>query len=135
MEKQLVLITGSVMNSNLESVSTYNDLISLIDTERYIVSSPLDTMQFTGTDHERYERAIQMLSKTNFMIAEMSNISTGQGMEIQQAAVLGIPILVIAKKGSKVSGLVKGCPAVKDIIFYDDVKEISDRINEFLKEN
>ena len=134
MEKRLILITGSVMNSNPESVNTYNELISLIDKEQYDVSSPLDTMQFTGTDHERYERAIQILSKTSLMIAEMSNVSTGQGMEIQQAAILGIPILVIAKNGSKVSGLVKGCPVVKDIVFYEDVKDISDKIDEFIKE-
>lgn len=134
MEKQLILITGSVMNSNPESVNTYNELISLIDTEQYDVSSPLDTMQFTGTDSERYERAIQILSKTSLMIAEMSNVSTGQGMEIQQAAILGIPILVIAKKDSKVSGLVKGCPVVKDIVFYESIKDIDDKIDKFIKE-
>lgn len=134
MEKQLILITGSVMNSNPESVNTYNELISLIDTEQYDISSPLDTMQFTGTDSERYERAIQILSKTSLMIAEMSNISTGQGMEIQQAAILGIPILVIAKKDSKVSGLVKGCPVVKDIVFYESIKDIDDKIDKFIKE-
>ena len=134
MEKQLILITGSVMNSNPESVNTYNELISLIDTEQYDVSSPLDTMQFTGTDSERYERAIQILSKTSLMIAEMSNVSTGQGMEIQQAAVLGVPILVIAKKDNKVSGLVKGCPVVKDIVFYESIKDIDDKIDKFIKE-
>lgn len=134
MEKSLILITGSVMNSNTESVNIYNELISLIDKEQYDVISPLDTMQFTGTDQARYERAIQILSKTSLMIAELSNVSTGQGMEIQQAAILGIPILVIAKNGSKVSGLVKGCPVVKDIVFYKDVRDISDKIDEFFKE-
>lgn len=44
-------------------------------------------MQFTGMDSERYERVIQILSKTSLMIAEMSNVSTGQGMEIQQAGI------------------------------------------------
>ena len=134
MEKQLILITGSVMNSNPESVNIYNELISLIDIEQYDVSSPLDTMQFTGTDSERYERAIQILSRTSLMIAEMSNVSTGQGMEIQQAAILGIPILVIAKKDSKISGLVKGCPVVKDIVFYESIKDIDDKIDKFIKE-
>lgn len=134
MEKQLILITGSVMNSNPESLNIYNELISLIDTEQYDVSSPLDTMQFTGTDSERYKRAIQILSKTSLMIAEMSNVSTGQGMEIQQAAILGIPILVIAKKDSNVSGLVKGCPVVKDIVFYESIKDIDDKIDKFIKE-
>ena len=59
MGKDLILITGSVMNSNSDSVDTYNKLISMIDVERFDVSSPLDTMQFTGTDSERYERAMR----------------------------------------------------------------------------
>ena len=133
MEKQLILITGSVMNSNPESVNTYNELVNLIGSE-YLVSSPLDTMKFTGTDSERYERALTMLSKTSLMIAEMSNVSTGQGMEIQGAANLGIPILVIAKEGSKVSGLVRGCPVVKDVIFYNKISDIGNQITEFIKE-
>ncbi len=132
MNKKLILITGSVMNSNPESVNTYNELVNLIGDE-YLVSSPLDTMKFTGTDSERYERAIQILSKTSLMIAEMSNVSTGQGMEIQGAANLEIPILVIAKEGSKVSGLVRGCPAVRDVIFYNKISDISDRIIEFIE--
>ena len=134
MGKDLILITGSVMNSNSDSVDTYNKLISMIDVERFDVSSPLDTMQFTGTDSERYERAIKMLRNTKLMIAEMSNVSTGQGMEIQQAAILGIPILVIAKENSKVSGLVKGCPVVRNIIFYDDIISIEGEIEKFIKE-
>lgn len=32
MEKSLILITRSVMNSNPESINTYNELISFIDT-------------------------------------------------------------------------------------------------------
>ena len=134
MEKDLILITGSVMNSNSDSVDTYNKLISMIDTEKFNVSSPLDTMQFTGTNEERYERAIQMLSNTRLMIVEMSSVSTGQGMEIQQAAILGIPILVIAKENSKVSGLVKGCPVVRKVVFYDDISLIKDEIDGFIKE-
>ncbi len=134
MEKKLILITGSVMNSNPDSVNNYNELIKMIDSEQYYVSSPLDTMKFKGNDSERYERAIQMLNKTCLMIAEMSNVSTGQGMEIQQAAILGIPILVIAKIGSKVSGLVKGCPLVKDVVYYENIKDINNIINMFIKE-
>ena len=53
------------------------------------------------------------------MIAEMSSVSTGQGIEIQEATTLNIPILVIAKTNSKISGLVKGCKSVKNIIYYD----------------
>ena len=132
MKKKLVLITGSVMNSDLQSVDTYTKLVSMLDSERFDVLSPLDTMKFQGPDSDRYKRAIQILNNTKFMIAEMSNVSTGQGMEIQQAANLDIPVLVIAKTGSKISGLVKGCPVVRNIVFYDDIDSVKEAIDKFV---
>ena len=130
----IILITGSVMTSNSESVDTYNKIISIIGETDYKVLSPIDTMKFNGSDEERYDRAMKVLDETKIMIAEMSNVSTGQGMEIQQANMLNIPILVIAKNGSKISGLVKGCKNVKDIIYYDDVYDIKERLTEFIGE-
>lgn len=99
----------------------------------YEVSSPLDTMKFQGNDFERYDRAMKLLQDTKLIIAEMSNISTGQGRELQEAVTLNIPILVIAKNGSKISGLVKGCRIVKDIIYYNDVEEIKENILKFIE--
>ena len=90
------------------------------------IFSPIDTVKFMGGERERYERAFEMVGKADLIIGEQSHPSTGQGMEIREAAVLGKPIIVVAKAKSRVSGLVKGCPAVKEIIFYrnmDDLKE------------
>lgn len=46
---------------------------------------------------------------------------------------LNIPILVIAKTGSKISGLVKGCKNVKDIIYYNNINDISNDIKTFIQ--
>jgi hypothetical protein len=129
------LITGSVTNSDEESVRIYQSLLSMINIKKYQVSTPLDTMMFKGNDYERYERAMMLLQDTKLMIAEMSNVSTGQGMELQQAVILNIPILVIAKQGSKISGLVKGCKNVKNIIYYNKIEDISNDIKKFISEN
>ena len=138
--KNRILITGAVLGSDESSKDIYQNLISIIDeynsknmpTEVY---SPLDTMKFTGTDNERYERAMSILKDTSIVIAEMSNVSTGQGIEIQEAVRLNIPILVIAKSGSKISGLIKGCKNIKDIIYYDeDIYSIKNRILRFIEE-
>ena len=48
MDKERILITGSVMNSDEESVCIYQSLLSMIDIENYQVSTPLDTMAFKG---------------------------------------------------------------------------------------
>ena len=89
-------------------------------------------MKFTGTDCEKYQRALDLLKDTKYIIAELSVVSTGQGMELQEAVNLNIPVLVIAKKGSKISGLVRGCQNLVDIIFYDNIDDISDEILKFV---
>ncbi len=137
--KNRILITGAVLGSDNKSKEVYEKLTTMIREINYEkgmpeIYSPLDTMKFEGNDFERYERAMNILKDTSVVIAEMSNTSTGQGMELQEAVKLDIPILVIARNGSKISGLVKGCKNVKDIVYYDKIDEIKDSIISFLKE-
>ncbi len=132
--KNRVLITGAVLSSSEESIDIYNRIIDIIDKDKYQISSPLDTMKFVGNDCEKYKRAMNLLSDTKYIIAEMSNVSTGQGMELQEAVNLNIPVLVIAKTGSKISGLVKGCKSVVDIVYYDQIEDIESNIREFIRE-
>lgn len=131
-----VLVTGAVLATDPELTDNYKKLNDTITCERYCLSihSPLATMKFKGTDEERYVRAMELVGIADVIIAEMSNVSTGQGMELQEATRLGKPILVIARTGSKISGLIKGCPNVKNVLFYDDVYDISEDINKFIKE-
>lgn len=133
--KNRILITGAVLASDNSLTAAYEKLVSWIDNQKHEVSSPLDTMKFTGNDFERYDRAMNLLKDTKLMIAEMSNVSTGQGMELQEAVNLGIPILVIAKEKSKVSSLVKGCKNVKNIIYYKNIEDIKNSILTFIEEN
>jgi len=131
--KNRILITGAVLASDNSLIDIYNKILSWLDNSKYQISTPLDTMKFKGTDIERYERAMSLLQDTKLMIAEMSNVSTGQGMEIQEAVNLKIPILVIAKQNSKISGLVKGCKNVKDIIYYNNIEDAKEEILDFIK--
>lgn len=127
-----ILITGSVLNSDKSSVEKYEKIISFIDRDKYEVYSPLDTMKFVGNDEEKYNRAMDLLKDTKLMIAEMSSISTGQGMELQEAVRLEIPVLVIAKNESKISSLVKGCKNIKGIIYYENIEDIKKDILDFI---
>lgn len=132
-EKNRVLITGSVLASNEDSIEIYQKIVDVIDREKYLVSSPLDTMKFTGNDRARYIRAMNLLKDTRCIIADVSTVSAGQGMELQEAVNLNIPILVIVKNGGKVSGLIKGCCAVKKIIYYDEIGDITSEIKNFIE--
>ena len=132
--KDRILITGAVMSSDNDSIDIYQKIVDLIDKSKYQVSSPLDTMKFVGNDKDRYTRAMNLLKDTKCIIADLSTVSTGQGMELQEAVILGIPILVIAKNGSKISGLVKGCRNVVDIVYYDKIEDIATQIEKFIEE-
>lgn len=130
--KNRILITGAILSTENTSTDIYPTITSWIDMKEYTVSSPLDTIKFQGNDFEKYQRAMNLLQDTKLMIAEMSNISTGQGLELQEATNLNIPVLVIAKKGSKISSLVKGNKIVKNIIYYDNIEDIKNDILEFI---
>lgn len=123
-----ILITGSVMSSNSDSICIYKKLVQICRENEFDVSSPLNTMEFTGNDEERYIRAMELINSTDYIIAEMSIPSTGQGMELQQAIIKKIPILIVAKENSKISGLIKGSKGIVDILYYDNLEDIKENI-------
>ncbi len=133
MEKS-ILITGTVLSASSNSTEIYEKLVKICKNISDNVSSPLDTMKFKGNDFERYNRAMELLQNTSIIIAEMSIPSTGQGMELQEAIRLNIPIIAIVKNGSKVSGLVKGSGKVKSILYYDNIEDIKEELIKQIKE-
>ena len=123
-----ILITGAVMNTNCDSIGIYKKLIQICRENEFEVSSPLDTMEFTGNDEERYIRAMELINSADYIIAEMSIPSTGQGMELQQAIIKNIPILIVAKENSKISGLIKGSKGIVDILYYNNIEDMKENI-------
>ena len=120
-----ILILGSLPEDEARK-QLYEAIIYVCGKFSGNVSSPIDTAAFKGGESERYDRAFEKIKDADIIIGEQSLPSTGQGMELREAAVLGKIVIVIAKAKSKISGLVRGCPAVKEIIFYrnlDDLKE------------
>ncbi len=111
----------------------YKSIINICKNFTKDISSPIDTAKFKGNDKERYKRAFQKVKQADLIIGEQSEPSTGQGMEIREAAILNKPLLVIARSGSKVSGLVKGCPVLKEIIYYNNTKDLKSKLSDFLK--
>ena len=130
-----ILITGAVANADEESKHLYKMIIELCKEYSNVIYSPIDTMQFKGTNAERYKRAMELLQSTNFIIAEMSVTSTGQGMELQEAVRLNIPIIIVAKENSKISGLILGTEKVMDVIYYKDIKDLEEKLSNSLKVN
>ena len=123
------------MNADSSSTEKYQKLVDICLDSGWNVKSPLDTMKFEGSNEEKYQRAMKLIKESDFIIAEMSIPSTGQGMELQQAIIEEKPILVIAKKDSKVSSLVTGSNGILDVLQYDDVDEILENIIRIINSN
>jgi hypothetical protein len=128
-----ILILGSLPKTK-EETKLYNALIEVAKEFATTVKSPIDTAKFKGTEKKRYERAFQMVKEASLVIGEQSHPSTGQGMEIRECAILNKPLIVTAKVGSKVSGLVKGCPITKEIIYYQNIKELKSKLKKSISQ-
>jgi len=133
MKKPILLITGAVANSDENDIQTYKKLVEMCGKYNCEISSPLETMKFKGTDSERYIRAMELVQNAKLVIAEMSTPSVGQGMELQKAIDLDVPIIIIVKKGKTVSKMILGSK-VNKVIFYNDTKDLEEKLEMVLKE-
>ncbi|MEX0877558.1 MAG: hypothetical protein WDZ40_01685 [Candidatus Spechtbacterales bacterium] len=122
-----ILILGSLPKTE-EETKLYNSIIEIAQDFATTVKSPIDTAKFNGTEQERYERAFQTVKEADLVIGEQSQPSTGQGMEIRDCAIHNKPLIVVAKEGSKVSELVKGCPITKEIIYYQNIEDLKSKL-------
>ena len=129
-----ILILGSLPKTE-EEVKLYSSIIEVCKSFATEVESPINTANFKGSDKERYDRAFETVKNADLVIGEQSQPSTGQGMEIRECAVLNKPLIVVAKEGNKVSGLVKGCPATRAIIYYSDIKDLKSKLKSALSTN
>lgn len=114
------LILGALPTTK-EQEQWYKALCALFEDAK----SPLDTVQFTGTDAQRYTHAQSAIRNAQRIIADASYPSTGMGMELGWCSLWNKEVVVIAKKASTVSGLIKGCPCVKKIIYYETIQDIA----------
>ncbi len=123
-----ILILGSLPKTEKET-TLYNAIIEVAKDFWSTVKSPIDTSKFKGSEEERYNRAFQTVKEADIIIGEQSRPSTGQGMEIREAAILNKHMIVVAKTWSKISGLVKGCPILKEIIYYENIEDLKSKLN------
>ncbi len=127
-----ILILGSLPSNSLEE-ELYNSMTKVCRAYAQMVSSPVDTARFEGNDRERYERALRKVDTANLIIGEQTKPSTGQGIELGYAITLQKPIVIVAEEGSKISGLIKGCPLVRDILYYNSPKGLESKLTQFLE--
>ena len=80
-----------------------------------------------------YRRTLDTVVASSLLIAEISSPSTGVGIELQMAEEHDIPCIGICQKGSEPSKTVKGLPCLQQIIYYEDVEDLSNQLAPLLK--
>lgn len=66
----------------------------------------------------------------DLVLAEVSNSSTGQGIELGWASLLGIKIICAYKQGSEIAGSLKIISS--DFIEYTDSKDLIEKLNKII---
>jgi len=129
-----ILILGSLPH-DAERRALYESMVEVCSEFADEVSSPIDTLEFEGTDRERYCRSFRMIREADLIIGEQTAPYTEQGIEIRGAANLGKPILVVARERRNVSGLARVCPQVEEIITYRDPIDLAPGLRGYLHTN
>ena len=73
-----------------------------------ILGTPIETSNFKGTNKERFKRALEKVTNADIIIADMSNASTGAGIELGISFLQSKKIYVFANTNAKISSLVYG---------------------------
>lgn len=128
-----IVVIGSVTGAPSDARMLYDTLVAACQPYTATINSPLDTMEFRGSESERYRRAMNLIGEADIIVAEVSTPSTGQGMEIQEAARQKKLLVAVASKGARVSPLVLGCPGVRGIAYYDNLSHLSKVIDMLLR--
>ncbi|MDD5770536.1 MAG: hypothetical protein PHE25_06200 [Candidatus Gracilibacteria bacterium] len=126
-----LLIIGSLPENKIKE-TLYNEIKIFFNLNFEVIFTPIDTKNFKGNDKERYKLAFEKVKIADLIIAETSDLSIGLGMEIRESVILNKKLIVIAKKGTKVSGLIKGSPNLKELIFYENILDLIEKLKNSL---
>ncbi len=67
-----------------------------------------------------YQIDIHELEASDIMVAYMGEPSTGTGIEIEHAYTHNIPVYILYEKGKRVSRMLRGCPAIKQELVFEN---------------
>ena len=107
----------------------YETIINIFKNNFWNINSPIDTKDFIWTDNERFKRAVRFVEEAGLIIWESSLPSTWQWIELGIAYTLNKKVIIIAESNSKISGLIKGNPNIGKIIFYDNLRDLENKLN------
>lgn len=77
---------------------------------------------------EFYGRTVKSIIDCDLFICEATVPSTGAGMELQMAQEHNIPCIALCQHGKEPSSMVKGIPCVQEIIYYNNLQDLTSQL-------
>ncbi|MFC1646902.1 nucleoside 2-deoxyribosyltransferase [Patescibacteria group bacterium] len=79
-----------------------------------------------------YYKDLEELEKSNLMIAYVGEPSSGTGQELEYAKEHDIPVYLVYEKEKPVSRMIRGNPAIKGEIMFDDYEDALGQLDKLL---
>lgn len=115
--------------------SRIGDLIGQLSGHRAFVPhehyDPIKFAHFTPTEIDVAERH-QVCQKTSLLIAINVAPSWGSGIEVEMARQSNVPAVILSPSGKKISRLLLGNPAIKDVVAYDNYDHALENLEEWI---
>jgi hypothetical protein len=99
---------------------------------------PVNHIVHTPQDVDRAERE-QVCNRTSLVIVAAIAPSWGGGIEVEMANQNNVPVIILCEeeklKNRKISRLLRGNPAVRDVMTYSTNEEALEKIKDYLQSN
>ncbi|HYC27123.1 MAG TPA: nucleoside 2-deoxyribosyltransferase [Nitrososphaerales archaeon] len=108
---------------------------AIVDTGN-ILTSPwvLGELGASDPDLNVFQRDLEGVERSDLILADLTEPSVGVGMEIMAAHKAGVPVVVLARRGSPVSKMLLHMKN-KVLLTYDDGGDVYGLVSEALKRN
>lgn len=126
------VVESAGLTAHVPHVNTVNDLGLDVN---HLQDPNFDLEIVLGARSRIYERNLEVVHNSKLIIAEVTDPSTGTGIEIGWALKLNKPVICLAHKDANVTSMVLG-PAqlgLVDFIWYENVEDALSKLKNLLE--
>lgn len=126
-----IFVLGAYTDTNKQDLEIYTYLSSYLKNRftDYEIIDPFVIENYRKTltenvDEEMVRYDLNCVKKASLLVADLTNKSTGVGIELGIALEHSKSVILLAKKGSNISNMIKGAFAKNKIFYYEDIDDI-----------
>jgi nucleoside 2-deoxyribosyltransferase len=134
-----IFLSGSIRGGR-QLLETYRFMYDILEEAGaevlswHVADPELEKIEMRMTEEEIYARDMNLLVKSDALIAEVTVPSTGVGYEICRALVQGIPVLCLYSQNAAVSAMLLGNPyRLLEARAYMDKAALKNLITDFIR--